>query len=80
MKKITTSLREIDDADFEWRAILERTLIESYIDNKQIDEAKSLAAELVGFIKKNLKNIFEEFFEFIVSIHYWGLILRLFLT
>ena len=67
LKKITTSLREIDDADFEWRATLERTLIESYIDNKQIDEAKSAAAELNVFIKKNLKNMFDEFFELVVS-------------
>ncbi len=67
MKKITQSLNEIGDADREWRATLERTLIESYIDNKQIDEAKSLAAELNVFIRKNLPGLFEDYFEFLVS-------------
>ena len=67
LKKIIISLREIDDADFEWRAILERTLIEAYLDNKQIDEAKHLAVELNKFIKKNLKNLFDDFFEFLVN-------------
>jgi len=67
LKKITQSLNEIGDADREWRATLERTLIESYIDNKQIDEAKSLAAELNVFIRKNLPGLFEDYFEFLVS-------------
>ena len=67
MKKITQSLNEIGDADREWRATLERTLIESYIDNKQIDEAKSLAAELNVFIRKNLPGLFEDYFEFLVN-------------
>jgi len=67
LKKITQSLNEIGDADREWRATLERTLIESYIDNKQIDEAKSLAAELNVFIRKNLPGLFEDYFEFLVN-------------
>ena len=67
MKKITQSLNEINDTDREWRATLERTLIESYIDNKQIEEAKSLAAELNVFIRKNLPGLFEDYFEFLVS-------------
>ncbi len=67
LKKITQSLKEINDADHEWRATLERTLIEAYIDGKQFEEAKSLAVELNSFIKKNLPSLFDDFFEFLVS-------------
>lgn len=67
LKKITQALKDIDDADFEWRATLERTLIEAYIDNKQVNEANSLAAELNKFIKANVPNMFDEYFEFLVG-------------
>jgi hypothetical protein len=66
LKALTDALREIDDADYEWRAFLERTLVESYADNKQIDEANALARELLKFIRNYLPNTFEDYFEFLV--------------
>ncbi|CAF0909353.1 unnamed protein product [Brachionus calyciflorus] len=67
LKKLIESLRDIDDADYEWRAFLEKTLIEAYVDDKQINEANSLAIELLKFIENYLPNQYEEFFEFLVS-------------
>jgi hypothetical protein len=66
LKALTEALREIDDADYEWRAFLERTLVEAYADNKQMDEANALARELLKFIRNYLPNTFEDFFEFLV--------------
>ena len=68
LKKITQTLRDIEDADYEWRAVLERTLVEAYIDNKQLNEANGLAAELNKLIKTNVPNMFDDYFEFLVSL------------
>ncbi len=67
LKKATKALREIDDVDYEWRAFLERTLIEAYIDDNQFDKAKILASELCKFIKTHLSNAFDDYFEYIVK-------------
>lgn len=66
LKALTDSLREIDDADYEWRAFLERTLVEAYLDNKQLDEANVLAKELQRFIRNYLPDMFNDYFEFLV--------------
>jgi hypothetical protein len=66
LRTLVDSLREIDDADYEWRAFLERTLIESYLDKRHIEEACSLASELSKFIQNYLPSMFEDFFEFMV--------------
>lgn len=69
LKKITGALKDIDDADYEWRVFLERTLVEAYVDNKQIDEANTLATNLIKFIQSYLApSFFDEFFEFLVKI------------
>lgn len=68
LKKITSALKDIDDADYEWRVFLERTLVEAYIDNKQLDEANTLANSLIKFIQNYLPpSYFDDFFEFIVT-------------
>ena len=67
LKTITKALREVDDADYEWRVFLERTLVEALLDGQQGDEASTLTSELIKFIQSYLPAAFEEFFEFIVS-------------
>lgn len=68
LKKITSALKDIDDADYEWRVFLERTLVEAYVDNKQIDEANNLANHLIKFIQSYLpQQFFDDFFEFLVK-------------
>ena len=64
---MTDALKEIDDADYEWRAFLQRTLIEAYIDNKQFEEANDLAWELLRFIRNYLPNTFDDYFEFLID-------------
>ncbi len=68
LNKIIESLREIDDADYEWRAFLERTLVEAYLDANQRKEAIRLSSELFKFIEKSLPIMYDEFFEFMVII------------
>ena len=65
--KITNSLREIDDPDSEWRVFLEKTLVESYIDNDQHAEASKAAIQLLNFIETNNKSFYDEFFEYMVK-------------
>lgn len=65
--KITNSLREIDDPDSEWRVFLEKTLVESYIDNNQHAEASKAAIQLLNYIETNNKSFYDEFFEFMVK-------------
>jgi uncharacterized membrane protein len=67
LKALTDALRTIDDADYEWRAFLERTLVESYAENKQTEEANELARDLLKFIRNYLPNTFDDYFEFLVS-------------
>ncbi len=64
--KITNALREIDDADYEWRIFLEKTLVEAYIDNKQKNEASNLAKQLLVLVQKTLPNYYDELFEYMV--------------
>jgi hypothetical protein len=66
LNRITQALNELDDADYEWRAFLEHLLIEAYLENKQDQEAKALAAELTKFIRKKVPQNFDEFFQFLV--------------
>lgn len=66
LKIITQALKLIDDPDNEWRAFLEKTLIEAYLDNGQKLEASSLALELINFVQTNLADQFQEYFEFMV--------------
>ena len=66
LNKIIESLREVDDNDHEWRAFLERTLVESYLDANEKKEAMRLSAELFKFIERSLPMIFDEIFEFMV--------------
>ncbi|RNA03098.1 cilia- and flagella-associated 46-like [Brachionus plicatilis] len=67
LKIITQALQLIDDPDHEWRAFLEKTLIEAYLDSEQISEASSLASDLLNFVQKHLPDHFEEYFEFIIN-------------
>ena len=71
LHRITIALREIDDLDYEWRVFLEKTLIEAYLDNKQLVEASKLANELLGFVEKKCVasmgvSFYDELFEFMV--------------
>ncbi len=65
--KTTQVLAEIDDPDYEWRVFLEKTLIEAYIDNQQMEEATKLAESLLKFIDEKYPNYYHEFFEFMVN-------------
>lgn len=67
LKLITQSLRLVDDSDHEWRAFLEKILIESYLDNEQHSEASSLASDLLTFVAKYQNDQLEEYFEFMVK-------------
>lgn len=63
-------MKELDDADYEWRAFLKRTLIDSYIDNKQITDANELASDLTKFIQGHLPNIFDDFYQYLVKFNF----------
>lgn len=66
LKKITDSLKEIDDNDYEWRLFLEKTLIEGYLENRETTEAARVASSLLKFIEKFLPQMFDDFFEFMI--------------
>jgi hypothetical protein len=70
LNKITQALNELDDSDYEWRAFLEHLLVEAYLENKQEQEAKSLASDLAKFIRKNVPQNYDEFFQFLVFLLY----------
>ena len=67
LKKITDSLKEIDDNDYEWRLFLEKTLIECYLENRDTTEAARVASSLLKFIEKFLPQMFDDFFEFMIN-------------
>ncbi len=66
LKKITDSLKEIDDNDYEWRLFLEKTLIECYLEKRETTEATRVASSLLKFIEKFLPQMFDDFFEFMI--------------
>lgn len=66
--KITQSLKEIDDADYEWRSFLEKTLIEAYLDDKKTTEANKLANELLKFTQSYMPENLDAYFKFLVSL------------
>ncbi len=66
LEKITKTFKEIDDPDYEWRVFLEKTLIESYLDKNQKNEAITLANQTLILIESKLNNYYDEFFEFMV--------------
>lgn len=70
LQSIVSSLNEIDDSDYEWRAILSKTLIECYLDDNNRDKAQTLTVQLEKFIKNHVPNMHIEFFTFSVSIKF----------
>ena len=68
LKKITSSLKEIDDPDYEWRAFLCRTLVEAHIDDHRAGDASLLAKETLQLMREHLPNMFDEFYEYMVRL------------
>ena len=66
LKKITDSLKEIDDNDYDWRFFLEKTLIECYLEVRETSEATRMTSSLLKFIEQFLPQMFDEFFEFTI--------------
>ena len=77
LKKITAALSDINDADYEWRVFLEKTLVEALLDNSQQTEAAACASNLLELIEKHHDSFYDEFFEFMVLFVKLGLSLKL---